>query len=94
MDPAGTSSCAPDHHNGEASNPHTLYSTDPEANKDPSKHGRPEAKTGYRLQPIEADFREEAAEVARKSKGQYGWRRVIRNFTPSYAEAFPPNYYR
>ena len=85
MDPAGTSSCAPDHHIGEGSNPHTLYSTDPEAQRDPSVHGR---------QPIEADFREDAAEVARKSKDQYGWRRVIRNFTPSYAEAFPPNHYR
>ena len=95
MDPAGTGSCAPDHHhNGEASNPHTLYSTDPEAKKDASEHGRSQAKTGYRLQPIEADFREEAVEGARKRKNQYRWRRVIRNFTPSYAEAFPLFYYR
>ena len=92
MDPAGTSSCAPGHHNGEVSNPHITYSTDPEAQRDPSEHERPEAKTKYKVQPIETDFREEAAEVARKSKDQYRWRRVIRNFTPSYAEAFPPNY--
>lgn len=96
MDPAGRSSCAPDHHNVEGSNPHTLYSTDtdPEAQRDLSGHGRSEAKTDYGLQPMGADFPKEAAQVARKSKDQYRWRRVIRNFTPSYAEAFPPSHYR
>lgn len=86
MDPAGTSSCTQDHYNGDESNPHTLYSTGPEAHIGLPEDERPEPKTDYRLQPTEADFREEkAAEVAKKSKDQYGWRMVIRNFTPSYA---------
>lgn len=36
------------------------------------------------LQPSEAEFRElKAEEVVGKTKEQRGWRRIIRNFTPS-----------
>lgn len=95
MDPAGTSSCAQDYHHGDGSNPHTLYSTGPEAQRGLPEDGRTIARTDYGLQPTEADFREEkAAEVAKKSKDQYGWRRVIRNFTPSYAQAFHSDHHR
>jgi len=86
MDPAGTSSCAQNYHNGDVSNSHSLYSTGPDAQVGLPGDECPEEKTDCGLQPTEADFREEkAAEVARKSKDQYGWRMVIRNFTPSYA---------
>ena len=71
MDPAGTSSCAQDHRNGEGSNPHTLYSTYPEAQRGLPEHGRPEAKTDDGLQPIEADFREEAAEARLPTVGPW-----------------------
>ncbi len=85
MDPAGTSSCAQDHHNGDGSNTHTLDSTGPEAHRGLPDDKRQGPRTDYGLQPTEAGLREEkAAEIARKNKDQYGWRRVIRNFTPSY----------
>lgn len=85
MDPAGYSSCAQDHHNGDESNTHTLDSTGPEAHRGLTDDKRQGPRTDYGLQPTEAGLREEkAAEIARKNKDQYGWRRVIRNFTPSY----------
>jgi len=86
MDPAGTGSCAQNYHNGDQPNSHSLYCTGPDVQEGLPGDECPEEKTDCELQPTEADFREEkAAEVARKSKDQYGWRRVIRNFTPSYA---------
>lgn len=47
----------------------------------------PETGPDCGLQPDESGLRKEkAAEVARKSKDKYGWRRVVRNFTPSYVQ--------
>ena len=86
MDPAGTGTCVQDHDNLNESHPRALYNSDPEAFIDPTKHPIPESELKYGRQPTEAEFSEEqVANAKRKSKDQYGWRRVIRNFTPSYA---------
>jgi len=85
MDPAGTSACAHNPHNLDGSDPHTLCNAGSEARIGLPELDSPEPRPEYGLEPTEADLREEkAAELARKSKDQYGWRRIIRNFTPSY----------
>lgn len=85
MDPAGAGTCVQDHNDLSESHPPALYTSDPQA-INPTEHPSPESGFNCGLQPTEADLREEmVADVERKSKDQYGWRRVIRNFTPSYA---------
>ena len=87
MDPAGVSTCAQDHYTLDQSHPHALCDSGPEARLGPPEYLRPELGPNRELQLTEADLREEQkAELERKSKDQYGWRRVVRNFTPSYAK--------
>ena len=85
MDPAGTNTCAQDHHVLDESHPQTLRNSDlEEAREGKPEYLIPESGPDCGLQPTEADLHEEkAVEVERKSKDQYGWRRVVRNFTPS-----------
>lgn len=78
MDPAGTGSCMQDDYNLQISNPRTLCTIGSES------LNSPEPRPDYLLRPTETDLGEvEAMEVEIKSKENYGWRRVIRNFTPS-----------
>ena len=95
MDPAGVSTCAQDHYILDQSHPHALCDSGPEARMGPPEYLRPELGPDCGLQPTEADLREEQkAELERKSKDQYGWRRVVRNFTPSYAKTHLKGCYR
>lgn len=86
MDPAGAGTALQDHDNLNDSHPRALYNSDPQACINPAEHPSPESGLSCVIkQPTEADLREEkVADVKRKSKDEYGWRGVIRNFTPSY----------
>lgn len=89
MDPAGIKACAPSRHDLDEFQSPNHCTSDLEARKGTLEYLSPESGPDCGLQPTEADPREEQlAEEERKSKDQYGWRRVIRNFTPSYAKAF------
>ena len=86
MDPASADTCVQDHDDLNESHPRGLYNSDPQACINPIELSSTELGLNCGLQPTEADLRKEkVADVIRKSKDQYGWRMVIRNFTPSYA---------
>ncbi len=93
MDPACTGNCAQDRQNLDEWNPYPLYNSDPEARTGPPECLSPDSGPDCGLQPTEADLRvKNAAVLERKSKDQYGWRRVIRNFSPSYPKTFHTDY--
>ena len=77
MDPAGSHICEQRHHDLDGSSPRSLWNPGP-------KYQSPESESNGGQQSEEADLGEEdTARVKKVSKDQYGWRRVIRNFTPS-----------
>lgn len=91
MDPADAGTCVQDHDDLNESHPRALYNSIPQACINSTEYPSPESGLNCGLQPTEADLRKEkVADVKRKSKDQYGWRRVIRNFTPSYVPTIKP----
>ena len=86
MDPAGTGNFAQDRHDVQESYGQAACNLDPEARVIGREYLSLELGLDCGLQPSESDLREDkVAEVAKRSKDQYGWRKVVRNFTPSYA---------
>ena len=87
MYPAGSRSCALCGYNARESHPHTLRKADPKACMTGPEYKGPETGPDRGLRPDGSDLREiKAAEMVRESKDMHGWRRVVRNFTPSYAQ--------
>ena len=84
--PTGAGTCVHDHDDLNESRPRALYNPDPQACINLTEHPSPESGLNCGLQLAEADLcKEKVVDVKQKSKDQHGWRRVIRNSTPSYA---------
>ena len=90
MDPSGLGTCAQVQHSLDKSNPQHLPSTvalhdsPPETSTPRTKDSDTETGPDCGLQASETDFRaEKAEELVKKTKESRGWRKVIRNFTPS-----------
>jgi len=84
MDPSGAGLCLHTHDNVDESdaNHHTAQGV----LKPPTPNGAATNSEGpdCGLQPSKADFREEKANESRgKVKDSWGWRKFVRNFTPS-----------
>ena len=87
MDPAASRTCAQGGHHTQESHSHNLRKADPEACMTGPEYKSPETGPDCRIQPNASDVHErKAAEIAKQSKNMHGWRRVLRNFTPSYAQ--------
>ena len=78
MDPAGTASCV----QGRLSPRHGLQGQY-------TSHSIHEEGTAVRPESEHSDHsycEEQASDIKRNNKLTHGWRRVVRNFTPSYAD--------
>ena len=90
MDPSGMGTCAQVQHSLDKSKPQhlpfpfALHDSPPETSTPRTKDSDTVTGPDCGLQALETDFRaEKAEELAKKTKESTGWRKVIRNFTPS-----------
>ncbi len=86
MDPSGAGLCLHTHDNVDESAANHHRAAAEEVLKPPTPNGGATNSEGPHcgLQPSKADFREEKANESRgKVKDSWGWRRIVRDFTPS-----------
>ena len=85
MDPAGTNACAQGYLDFDTPKSHTECVTDSEAGIGRAEDQSLDLEPCGEPHPCKNDLRRGKEEaVQRKNRDQYGWRKVIRNFTPSY----------